>query len=518
MAWKKSVFVIVSAPVPVGMFQVALVPASDDVSDRASAVLLHGAAVLGRGWHSLADSQLSRKQLRIVADLDEGTLVATRLGGNPSRVARAAQPSAPPSDLPKDSPVPLLHGDTLFLVGSKLAFTVHIHRLPDASTAQAPIAATVPLDLDTLALVGLRASGSAGRDGSAVVSSIHNPRRLSRLESGEGASSQSPGRTITALAYEGASLPDDDRNADRVLAAEESRWTDDEDENEATAKNLGPSRSVRRQRLSRADFSDESEDYSMAGLCVELQATPFLTSDTDSDSIKPSLPQTPSKLKSHRENFTRAQHTPKSITTSRDNESTTEIKESSGISSIRPPNPEIRNSKMQSNDRMKLIQNLKEGKRKRQRTVAQARENEPQTRGGNEDENDSTVCTGISLQGVPKKNRRVTAYGLFSKQERRKLKRDNPSLGPSDVTKAVKSNFNRLDPADLLRLTDRATQLNNKAADAAGSRVEAEDLEDSEDSEVVASTPPKHHVSTENVVMVQDDSESDSAESAEIIL
>ncbi|KAJ3380936.1 hypothetical protein HDU84_005496 [Entophlyctis sp. JEL0112] len=508
------------------MFEVSLVPASDDVPDLAAAVLTHGVTVLGRGWHSATDPQLSRKQLRIAVDLDEGTVVATRLGGNPSRVARVAEPPVPPHDLPKDAPVPVFHGDTLFLVGSKLAFSVRIRRLLDAAAAT-PIAATVPLDLDTLALVGLRASASAGRDGSAAASSIRRPS--SGLKSDECASSHGLDRTRTTLSYEGASVSQDDLKGDNVggrAAAEESRWTDDEDDNDTKRNNYGPSRGGKRRRVCRADFSDESEDYSIEGL---LQ----VTSDTDSESVKDNtsahianvslqrtstLILTPTKSKLLRKSRTKAKRSPNSTDMASGDEATVLINESPcASSSVHNVKKETRRSRIQSDDRKQLIEELKESKSKRQRALRQKRENMAPDRKVNHDDEGSSVPKGMSLQAISKQNRRVTAYGLFAKEERRKMKTENPELEPSDITKAIKSKFNELDEKDLLKFTCRATQLNNKITSVDADRADENDVKGFDR---MTATPPKQDVLAENLAVAQSEmqSDTDSGGSVEIVL
>ncbi|KAJ3239393.1 hypothetical protein HDU81_006071 [Chytriomyces hyalinus] len=426
-----------------------------------------GDTVIGRGWNGVVDAQLSRKQLRISVDTHAGTLNATRLAQNPSRVRRA-QPSAVPlenptskrqdSDLPQNTPLQLFHGDTLFLVGGKYPFVVSISR--NDAVAAGTMSMTLPFQSTLMHSVTV----------------LHNKNEAasqSLLRSNSNFNPVDVGRDEEVAVEEAA------------RHQEERRWTDDEDDDNADTAggHHGSKHGARKVRLLRCDFSDESPDVSPFD--GESDSAVSSNSPSVSESLVPKTPRKgltkkpalkrPRKLQSVKSNMPGSDSEVDERGVDKSNKRGVKLESESDISvagskpvKSRMPARSIRTrsdlnivggvSNVTAEERKRLVLELRE---KRQKRTASGKEPVDVERDSGEESQISNLASEGSNRlrkltsfrtiedssrnnNDAKKQRRVTAYGLYAKTERKRVKSEHPSAASSEITKILKTRFSLL--------------------------------------------------------------------------
>ncbi|KAJ3407730.1 hypothetical protein HDU80_007949 [Chytriomyces hyalinus] len=437
-----------------------------------------GDTVIGRGWNGVVDAQLSRKQLRISVDTHAGTLNATRLAQNPSRVRRAqsSPPAAaenparklPESDLPQNTPFQLFHGDTLFLVGGKYPFVVSIAR--NDAIAAGTMTMTLPFQSTLMHSVTV----------------LHNKNELA---------SQSLLRSNSILNATDV-VRDEEVGVEAALQQEERRWTDDEDDDhvDTAGGHHGSKHGARKVRLHRRDFSDESPDVSPFD--GESDSAMSSNSPSVSESLVPKTPRKgltkkpalkrPRKLKSVKSTITGSDSELDQIGVDK-NKRGAQLESESDISvagskpsKSRMPARSIRTrsdlnivggvSTVTADERKRLVLELREKRRKR---TASGKEPVDAERDSGEEEDQisnlasegsnrlrkltsfRTIEDSSRNKNDAKTQRRVTAYGLYAKTERKKVKSEDlkgtkhlnqqhPSAASSEITKILKTRFSLL--------------------------------------------------------------------------
>ncbi|KAI8823322.1 hypothetical protein BJ741DRAFT_634408 [Chytriomyces cf. hyalinus JEL632] len=424
-----------------------------------------GDTVIGRGWNGVVDAQLSRKQLRISVDTHAGTLNATRLAQNPSRVRRAAPAAAenpasklPESDLPQNTPFQLFHGDTLFLVGGKYPFLVSIAR--NDAIAAGTMTMTLPFQSTLMHSV-------------TVLHNKNEPASQSLLRS-------------NSILNAAEVVRDEEVGAEAAaLQQEERRWTDDEDDDHADTAggHHGSKHGARKVRLHRRDFSDESPDVSPFD--GESDSAMSSNSPSVSESLVPKTPRKglakkpalkrPRKLKSVKSTITGSDSELDQLVVDKNRKRGDKLESESDVSvagskpaKSRMPARSIRTrsdlnivggvSTVTADERKRLVLELREKRRKR--TAGKEPMDAERDSGEEEDQISNLASEGsnrlrklTSFRTIEdssrnkndvKKQRRVTAYGLYAKTERKKVKSEHPSAASSEITKILKTRFSLL--------------------------------------------------------------------------
>ncbi|KAJ3246597.1 hypothetical protein HDU78_006586 [Chytriomyces hyalinus] len=428
-----------------------------------------GDTVIGRGWNGVVDAQLSRKQLRITVDTHAGTLNATRLAQNPSRVRRAqsSPPAAaenparklPESDLPQNTPFQLFHGDTLFLVGGKYPFVVSIAR--NDAIAAGTMTMTLPFQSTLMHSVTV----------------LHNKNELA---------SQSLLRSNSILNAADVVRDEEVGVEAAALQQEERRWTDDEDDDHVgtAGGHHGSKHGARKIRLHRRDFSDESPDVSPFD--GESDSAMSSNSPSVSESLVPKTPRKgltkkpalkrPRKLTSAKSTITGSDSELDQLGVDKNSKRGAQLESESDVSVAgskpsrsRMPARSIRTrsdlnivggvSTVTADERKRLVLELREKRRKR---TALGKEPVDAERDSGEEEDQISNLASEGSNGLrkltsfrtieessrnkndAKKQRRVTAYGLYAKTERKKVKNEHPSAASSEITKILKTRFSLL--------------------------------------------------------------------------
>ncbi|KAJ3083815.1 hypothetical protein HDU99_005903 [Rhizoclosmatium hyalinum] len=407
--------------------------------------LNEGETTIGRGFQGLSDGQLSsgavvlsRKQLSVLVDASAGTIFVTRLGNNPSRFLPAATSAtsttsaasvvAPPKELPKDTPVQLFHGDTLFLVGLKHAFTVVVEHV--STTMALPTQA-----LGTIALAG---------GGPSLTASLGRATTFSKKGGSTLAQSLSGGFAENKW--------DDDLDIDmhRITHQEkERRWTDDEDDDgKFDTKKFGIARKTgAKRRVCRADFSDESDDlFGFEDEAIELIHT---RGDSGLTQTKDETALSPKAKKPRRSTSTVVPARPHKKKTLQLNPVTSDSINSSVESSspAKPKTPRVTRSQsyLSAIERRRRVEELRQ--KRTQSRVSVIEEGAEEGEDDDDDEEVEGVGARTRKSSVQTK-RRITAYAMYSKEERKKIKNENPNASTAEVTAMLRSRFNLLQDND----------------------------------------------------------------------
>ncbi|KAJ3026684.1 UNVERIFIED_CONTAM: hypothetical protein HDU68_005224 [Siphonaria sp. JEL0065] len=472
------------------VYEIRLVPVdSDGVKPSA---LADGTTVIGRGFQGVSDAHLSRKQLSVNVNNLAGTITTTRLGQNASRVSR----NGLVSDLARNEAVALEHGDTLFLVGPKHAFVVEIISLVPVVEADAPTQDD-SMAANTIALAGGGPSPSLGSVASLSRQPTPFPKATTNLSLASLISELAP----SSAAKQRSRLVDAEAEAEN----NEPRWTDDEDDDNefaAAAKKAeaAAAAKAKRRRLERADFSDESDNL----FAFEDEAVELLNDEIDSDNnndhdldrilARKGAKKTFKKerKKASTTNTVGGPQRKRSKITLGSSSDTLLTSSSIGherSSPVKPNTPRFTRSRSGSLSQINnkpLIVTVAD----RKRLVEERRQERIQKRGLDFGDSEDLSAREPSQQqqqqqqepanaksklkkrtstvapAAPSK-RRVTAYGLYSKAERSKIKKENPTSTSAEITSMLRSRFNLLQDKDRDHYHNLAVQQNGDDNDDA---------------------------------------------------
>ncbi|KAI9350160.1 hypothetical protein BDR26DRAFT_851940 [Obelidium mucronatum] len=229
----------------------------------------------------------------------------------------------------------------------------------------------------------------------------------------------------------------------------EKRWTDDEDEDEdnTAAKTGGGSNGAVKTRVHRIDFSDESEDLNgFEDEAVDLMMDDDLSGEED---VVVRGVKTESKGGKSNKPSSRTKRNKTSLSLSSD---TISFSDQSRSSPAKPGTPRFTRSRSGSITSIPIITAVE-----RKRLVEERRLERAQSRieaNGDPMASTKTTLTQPKVKGKdtattsrPSK-RRVTAYGVYSKLERSKIKKENPTATSAEITSTLRSRFNLLKDVD----------------------------------------------------------------------
>ncbi|KAI8613735.1 hypothetical protein BC830DRAFT_1130840 [Chytriomyces sp. MP71] len=428
--------------------------------------LEEGETAIGRGWNGHFDAQLSRKQLVLRCDVARGSVTATRVSQNPSFVKPTTRDaSGGLTRLEANCPTQLNHGDTLYLVGTKYPYLVSLLAVPVEE-----LEGTLPFE-PTQALLD------------PYLQHLHQADR----EEGEDMPNADPEERWT---------DDEDNNnitnfhqSDTVSAAKVRICRADfSDESEY---------------LSPFELEVPSESMSQSQSESDLEARPASPAEvkkygkTAVSPVKPKLKAGASKLAKKRVLKVPVPSSEVSDKQERDNYSfnddngdITSVADAPLTSSPIHPSPSPRVTRgrraaatktkapalVTAEERRRLVLVARE---ERQRKKTQARTLAPNDSATEDEARDieqssntidastrvkkrlrkiqrvgavAELRSRVGGSGSPRqaiaKQRRVTAYGLFSKQEKKSMKNQNPSLTVSEITSLLKQRFRNLPQSD----------------------------------------------------------------------
>ncbi|KAJ3191978.1 hypothetical protein HK101_007207 [Irineochytrium annulatum] len=386
--------------------------------------LSNGTVDLGRGGvlKDIKDPQVSRKQVECTVDSIARSVTVARCGLNPTYLNE--------KEIKKDRVVNVKHGDVLRLIKDKHPVRFRIEDRPEQT--QATQAQT--MDIDTQC-----------QDAQSLPS---QPRSLGRGKRSSAAHASLPKKADERT----AAAPDDpDEGAGALVRIQEHRETDDE----------GDDLDDRRWRR---DFSDESEDIafsdeegdvdSLAGDVKDRDGLTVNRGDSEEPAQRPK-PKPKPKLKPKPAPVVKA-------------EAAVDDKGELLPEEVVKPKPRLRaNEPAVKKDVAEYAVGSRLGALERWK---KEKEGKKRTRKGKEKADIDKVSAEPGTEGnaVVKKEgskiKKVTPYGVFSKEMRKRVAEENSNLSAKQVTELLRHQFKELTASESAKYREFADAQNEAAA------------------------------------------------------